>query len=123
MRSEQPLNHSKTVQNDSRCNSTYSTIQAKEELARSKHKAYKTEMSSVTKEIAELEITARKKILCHQYQSAIIEIAEDLYFISKKEHAPIGSVLTVNETALAAAKEAFKEIRCRPLARITVHGI
>ena len=109
LRSKQPLNHSKTVQNDSRCNSTYVAIQAKEEMARSKHEAYKTEMSGIAKEIAELEIEARKKILCHQYQAAIVEIAEGLYFIGKKDHCPTGSALTVNETALAACKEAFKE--------------
>ena len=109
LRSKQPLNHSKTVQNDSRCSSTYAAIQAKEEMARTKHEAYKTEMSSIAKEIAELEIEARKKILCHQYQAAIVEIAEGLYFIGKKDHGPTSSALTVNETALAACKEAFKE--------------
>lgn len=109
LRSKQPLNHSKKVKNDSRCTTTLSEITTKLEKARSTHETYKTEMSGIAKEIAELEIKARKEILCHQYCEAALDIGEGLYFIGKKEHGASTSTLTPTEASLAAYEQFFNK--------------
>ena len=66
-------------------------------------------MAKLAFELAEMEIKARKNILCNQYCEASIDIAEGLFYVGKamNRDLPLPS-LTSNQAAFAAIHESFK---------------
>jgi hypothetical protein len=109
LRSKQPLNHSKKISKDSRCQEAVSEMNKILGRAHLVHEKYKAEMAKLAFELAEMEINARKNILCNQYCEASIDIAEGLFYVGKalNRNLPLPS-LTSNQAAFAAIHETFK---------------
>ena len=110
LRSKQPINLSKQVQNDSRCTTSYGRITTVMEQARQTHEAYKIKMGALMQQVAELEVDGKIEILSHQYCTAVLSIAEGLFIVGKAELQCPTPKLSATNTALAAAHVLFQRM-------------
>jgi hypothetical protein len=85
LRAKQPLNHSKKVKNDSRCEILYTLIEAVMGKAHQIHEEYKKQMSKLAKQMGNLELKAYIELLGHQYNSFIFQLAHGLTIFGKLE--------------------------------------
>ena len=109
LRAKMPLNHSKIVKEDSRCASSYSAITTKMEAAQSVHDEYLQKLSVLSREIANVELAARKELLFCEYCDTVINIAEGLIKVGKKEIKAPATQIPEKNVAFASASIAFRE--------------
>ena len=109
LRAKQPINHSKKVRNDSRCAKAFAKITAVTEEARKVHEAYKNNMSAFAKQMGSLEIEARIEMLEHQFNVAVLEIAEGLVIIGETTTNAPPPKISTTELAHLALKDSFVE--------------
>jgi hypothetical protein len=83
LRTKLSVSCSPLVQKDGRCAQQLAAIQTAQECTRMLHKAYKTNVAAKLKAIAEIELTARRKLFGFTYSQSILMIAKGLVIIAK----------------------------------------
>ena len=78
-----PLNHSKTVKKDSRCNASFSAITTQLGRAKQLHESFKVDMARLAQDVAKLELDARKEILLCEYALTAENLAEGFFITGK----------------------------------------
>lgn len=95
-----PLNHSKLVKKDSRCNSSFSEITTTLGRAHQIHEAFKAEMAKLAQSVAKEELCARRDLLFCEYAVTVENIAEGLTITGKYK---LGHKLKLSEKDIAHA--------------------